>query len=312
MELTKEALEMTKESKDTPWAKNTRISYERHFGQFEAWCHKHGTSPLPAHPNAIVNYLAHLVKEGKSRSYLKITRNAIRGFHHKHCEGPNPVKDPSITEYLESAYASAKNEPRGQALPLRSEDVDYVCDYLDAEIQDATTFLTRDRWLRKKALFRVMSDAALRRSEAVALEWTDVTFKTNGTGEVRIKQSKTSDKPEDVPVGKKAVEALKALRKYGAQRDTVDGDPTVFGMKTGHGVTMWIRKTCAVAGLMAPPGRYYSGHSLRVGRAVECAERGASTLEVRAVLRHRTDDMAALYSEQAMSTHVLDKYFNNE
>lgn len=319
MELSKAALELEKATDHKPLAENTRISYERHFEMFTAWCAKHDVSPLPAHPNAVINYLADIVNEPdeskrKSLSFVKITRNAISSFHERHYDGPepNPIKDAKVQDYLKRVYGKTNAKPRGQAIPLRLVEVEQVCGYLDAVLHEATTHRMADRLLRKRALFRVGFDAAMRRSELSALRWSDVTFKADAMADVTIRESKTSPDPVDVTLGKKATRALHELRDFRNQWGEFldpNEDDSVFQMETGHGVTMWIRKTCASAGLLPPVGRYFSGHSLRVGRAVTLAERGASVLEVKMALRHRTDRMANQYSATAMGTYIQGKYF---
>ncbi|WP_423929320.1 tyrosine-type recombinase/integrase [Candidatus Palauibacter sp.] len=308
MKLSNTALKMRADARKVSWSENTERAYERQFNWFRDWCEANNTPSMPAEPNAIINYLAELVAQGKSLSYVKIARNAIRGYHKLHHAGPNPIKDPAIAEYLESAYATAEKEPRGQALPLRQQEVDFICDYLEAEVHEAKTWLQRDRALRKIALLRVGADAALRRGELIALTWADVTFPRNGSKEmttVRIVRSKTSDDPATLPVGKKAADALRAVYDFGAWEDT----DLVFRLKTGHAVTMWIRKVTLTAGLIPPMGRNFSGHSLRMGRAIELAERGGTTLEVGAMLRHRDASMAEHYSKAAMGSLILRKYF---
>lgn len=308
MKLSSTALKMREDARKVKWSKNTERAYERQFNWFADWCEANGTSSMPAEPNAIINYLAELVAQGKSLSYVKIARNAIRGHHKLHHAGPNPINDPAIKDYLESAYATAEKEPRGQALPLRQHDVDFICDYLDAEVHEAKTWLQRDRALRKIALLRTGSDAALRRAELIALTWADITFPRDGSKEkttVRIVRSKTSDEPVTLPVGKKAADALRAVYEFGGWKDT----DCVFRLKTGHAVTMWVRKVTLTAGMIPPRGRNWSGHSLRVGRALSLTERGGTTLEVRALLRHRDASMAEHYAKAALGSHILNKYF---
>ena len=79
------------------------------------------------------------------------------------------------------------------------------------------------------ALASVMRDGLLRVSEAAALRWGDVELAVDGSGRIRIPESKTDQEAEGTVLylGPAAVEALLAIRPEDA---VVDASTPVFGL----------------------------------------------------------------------------------
>ena len=80
-------------------------------------------------------------------------------------------------------------------------------------------------------LASVMRDGLLRVSEAAALRWGDVELAGDGSGRIRIPESKTGQEAEGVVLylGLAAVEALLAIRPEEAVIDAVRGAPETGG-----------------------------------------------------------------------------------
>ena len=117
-----------------------------------------------------------------------------------------------------------------------------------------------------------MRDALLRRSEAAALTWKDVTFLADGTARLAIRRSKTDQNGEGAIqfIGKHSAQALQAIQGDAAPSEHL------FGLHSGRAVSNRIAAMARAAGL----GNGFSGHSPRVGMAQDLAANGASATEL--------------------------------
>ena len=118
------------------------------------------------------------------------------------------------------------------------------------------------------AIITTMRDGLLRVSEAAALTWGDIHPQPDGSGLLRIRRSKTDALGEGVLLylGEEAMEALGAIRP-----ESSAPDGPVFGLKPA-GIAARIRAAAAVA---AGLGDGFTGHSGRVGMAVDLVGDGA-------------------------------------
>ena len=62
-------------------SENTRRAYADLWQRFSPWCETMGASALPALPEVIAAYLAHLAKAGKKAATVNSARAAIRKAH---------------------------------------------------------------------------------------------------------------------------------------------------------------------------------------------------------------------------------------
>ena len=136
------------------------------------------------------------------------------------------------------------------------------------------------------ALCWVMSDAGLRRSEAAALVWDDITRWDNASGRLTVRRSKTDATPRTVYLTPVAMAHLDAIRPEDA-----DGSEPVFGLSESS-ISRRVKAAAKTAGL----GTGYSGHSGRVGMARRMARAGAPTHEIMAQGRWKSAGMVADYT----------------
>ena len=138
------------------------------------------------------------------------------------------------------------------------------------------------------ALCWVLSDAGLRRSEAAALVWDDITRWHNGSGRLTVRRSKTDAGPRTVYLTLVAMAHLDAIRP---QEDAAAGSDPVFGLSVAS-ISRRVKAAAHAAGL----GAGYSGHSGRVGMARRMARAGAPTHEIMAQGRWKSAAMVADYT----------------
>ena len=107
------------------------------------------------------------------------------------------------------------------------------------------------------ALYQVLADAGLRRSEAATLVWDDIARWDNGSGRLTVRRSKTDATPRTVYLTPVAMAHLDAIRP-----EEADGSAPVFGLSVAS-TSRRVKAAARGAGL----GAGYSGHSGRVGAA---------------------------------------------
>ena len=183
---------------------------------------------------------------------------------------------------LQGLTRQAAGRGRGQADPLTADDVAAIM---------ATASLPRrtgrgmesaaaaaDRGATDKALAGLLFQGGLRRSEAAALRWADMQDAADGRGiVVYVRRSKTDQDgtAADVRYLKRGcAAALRQLRdRLTVQRSGLrpDGTGQVLGGINGQSIARRLTAAASAAGI---EGRI-TGHSGRVGLAVELTRRGA-------------------------------------
>ena len=145
------------------------------------------------------------------------------------------------------------------------------------------------------ALISVMPDALLRRSEAAEVRWKHIAIEPDGSGRLTIPWSKTDQEGEGVvlylgPPTMKAVNRIRPRQQPLPGEERYEGEEKVFGLKPAT-----ISERIAAAALAAGLGEGYSGHSCRVGMAVDLAEAGATMPQLQAVGRWKASQTVARY-----------------
>ena len=162
------------------------------------------------------------------------------------------------------------------------------------------------RGLVDVALASVMRDGLLRVSEAAALRWGDVELAGDGSGRIRILESKTDQEAEGVVVylGPAAVEALLAIRPEEA---VIDAVTPVFNLHPDT-IRRRLQQAARAAGL--PGWRDITGHSGRVGMAQDLSAAGFALPELMTAGRWKSPRMPARYTEpQTAGRGAVARYY---
>jgi len=297
---------------------NTLKSYRQGWNAFERHADAMGVPAYPAHHTLVQSFLIAMDKEGRASRTIELRRDAIRHYHdtaadprfHTTKANPeqNPANHPAVKETLAGLTAN-RHRPVGQAAPLTADLAQVVYHELEARLPHQTPFQFK-RTLRVIALIRVARCLLARRMEVAALRWRDVTWKDDGTARIEITESKTEDGLRERDIGRKATRALVAVLRAAVPSDTagpvgrlgwrgaVDIDPKgaadrarqmaakvadrrIFGWNAENCATR-IREACDFAGIVDPEGQKFTGHSCRVGGAVDMAANGATVYQIRA------------------------------
>ena len=258
-------------------AGNTRAQYRSAWRGWAEWAALAGHQALPADPLAIAAYLAERVDQGAAAATVRTIRAG-----HVDTGADDPTGHDGVRRVLQGLTRQAAGRGRGQADPLTADDVAAIM--ATASIPRRTgrgmesEAAAADRGATDKALVAVLFQGGLRRSEAAALRWADVQDAADGRGiVVYVRRSKTDQDgtAADVRYLKNGcAAALRQLRdRLTVQRSGLrpDGTAPVLGGINGQSIARRLTAAASGAGI---EGRI-TGHSGRVGLAVELTRRGA-------------------------------------
>ena len=185
-------------------ADNTRRAYRSTWRAWQAWAEAHGHQPLPASPAAVAAYLADRVAEGAAAATLNATRAGISATHRDHAL-PDPTDNQGIRQTLKGLRRKAAGKGRGQAEPLTVEDVAAIIATAAIPRRSKRGMESPTQAQRRgavdAAIAGLLFQGGLRRSEAAALTWADVSPAADADGLlVRIRHSKTDQEGERADV----------------------------------------------------------------------------------------------------------------
>ena len=277
-------------------AHNTRRAYHGHWSRFLVWAREQGLSLPEDLEDALSDYLVRLAEDGKRMATIRQARAAIvRGADLTGWPRPD---GPDVAETVRGLGRLLRG-PQKQAAPLHAEALAAIraTAFTPRRTRGGhteTAESARRRGLVDVALASVLRDGLLRVSEAAALRWEDVELAGDGSGRIRIAESKGDQEGEGAVLylGSTAVEALLAIRPEEA---LVDAQTLVFGLHPDT-IRRRLQQAARAAGL--PDWRDITGHSGRVGMSQDLAAAGFSLPELMTAGRWKSPRMPARYTER--------------
>ena len=279
---------------DSSQAENTRRNYDRAWGAFECWCGYWSLTALPADTKTICDYLVDCSERGFRISTIRAARAAI-GDRHWRSHGIDPTATPEVKAAL-SSLAQGDTRPQVQARPLTNEALDKV---------RATACNPRQTWGTSRrqespesaerrgrmdiAMLSLLRDSLLGVSELAELRWRDIKLLADGSGSINVRKWKAEQGGADqvISISQAAVKDLQYIRPEG---ETIDSETKVIGL-TACQIGRRVRKAAQIAGL----GDGYSGHSGRVGMALDLAASGTDRQAIMTAGRWKSKRMPDLY-----------------
>ena len=275
-------------------APRTRRTYRRHWAAFRLWCTEHGPDPalpaLPALPSTVAAHLA-AIAPGMRPATLQVRRAAI-GSAHRAAGHPDPTASALVRRTL-AGLRRAGAVPQQQARPLGLAELAAIRATATRPRHRESPARATARGRLDRALCAVLLYAGLRRSEAAALTWADLETRPDGSGLLWVRRSKTD--PHAAGEARYLPRSVMAELADLRPEDTAEPDPAerVFGIGERQ-----ISRRVAAAARAAGLGEGFSGHSGRVGLAVELARAGASTHEIAAAAGWRSATMVLRYTRR--------------
>lgn len=274
---------------------------------FIGWCERAGVRPLPLSCEDLARFLTDQEIIGKRRATLNRYVNTIR-LVHRGANLPDPTSHPDWRLLWRGIVARLArrggNAPR-QAPPLRASDIETILKTLGDRPID----------LRDAALIALASDTLCRESELVRIKLED--FSQTGDGwAVDVRRSKTDQ--EGLGSTRYCSPATKARIDAWCSRAGIDRGLIFIGIGRSRGefrapppekrtplgpteVARIIRRRAARAGLQ--DAHQLSGHSGRVGSAVDLLEAGFSVTDVQFAGGWKSPQMVLHYGKRALAGH---------
>lgn len=274
------------------YSENTIRGYRSDFRLFEDWCLTANASPLPATAETVVCFIEAMVDEKLPATI----RRRLAGISrvHRLLGHPSPVSDQSVKLALRRLLRS-KGTRQKQVLGLTAtlkERLVAVC--------------PRDlRGLRNRTILSTGYDTLCRRSELVSLLAEDISKQADGSGSILIRRSKT-DQFGAGRLGYLSPDTMALLRDWQIASGIVEGPlfRAIRGSKVqksalDSGTVARIVKVAANrAKLSQDEVRQLSGHSMRVGAALDMVESGIDLVPVMHAGGWKTPGMVLRYTQQ--------------
>ena len=148
---------------------------------------------------------------------------------------------------------------------------------------DETPERARSRGLVDIALVSVMHGGMLRPGEMVNARWGAISRCDDGAGTISVHSSKSVDRfrCSQVSLSPQTMDDLEAIRP-----DPCDESSHIFEM-SHRSVSIRIRNMAQAAGL----GEGYSGHSPRIGKALDLVQEGCSVAQILQAGRWHSPDL---------------------
>ncbi len=294
----------------------TRRAYKRMVGRWVEWAARRGawpktwTSPPEGWRSAtagdVADWLSTLAATGLGISTVRIARAAVSAAHREGASlqtlaGGEALSDPT-QDWLVSATIAGIARRVGssaQAAGLRTDSFARILAVVELQADPHTP---RGRMaLRDAALLSVMRNGLLRRGEAAALRWDDLTIEDDGSGRLTVQRSKSDQTGEGAVlwISPQTIEATERWRKVATTTSLM------FDL-SARSVGRVVTRRAEAVGLQA------SGHSLRVGMAQDLAAAGTGLPELCQAGRWKSPTMAIRYiRSQAADRGAVARYYRH-
>jgi integrase len=283
---------------------NTRRAYKADCQVLVDWCKERNYRPFPLATGQLAEFLASQASTAGVKAQTLVRRVAAIRHAHRVLELPDP-----FDQAARSTLAGIRNK---LGVAVDSKTPLLAADLLKIILAIPTGQLARAADYRDSALLLLGFAGAMRRSELVALDVSDLQFCAEGL-RVTIRHSKTDQagatqqiavpfgsRPETCPVTAvkrwleyRNIETGPVFRRLDNNGRTVRADRLEDGS-----VAIILKKRAEAAGL---DGARLSAHSLRSGFLTSCAENGASLWAMMDVSRHKSVQTVRSYVRSAQA-----------
>ncbi|MDA8602025.1 tyrosine-type recombinase/integrase [Gammaproteobacteria bacterium] len=253
---------------DGAFAENTMRAYRSDFRHYQAWCKENDIPPLPAQAEVLARYVDELSLSHKSAT-IRRRINSL-GTVFKLSKNLDPTKDSEVVLALKRMHRRIGRQ-QTQATPLTRDVLDKLLAQCDEDI----------RGLRNRVLLQLGYETMRRRSELCNFRFDDLIESSKRGPAIRLVRSKTDQEGASrlIPISEETFSAIKAWQKaadvFGAILRSVDRHGNVGSRLNPGSVGLIINalnRRCEIH----EPAQIFSGHSFRVGAALDLLEAGAS------------------------------------
>lgn len=306
--ITPELGELAREILSSRRSASTVETYRREWLRFVQWASNHAVIRYPIEAETLAAYLTWLFSEGYGRATI---RKTITVMSLAHDERDNPCGDRLVRELVKGILRVDKR-PTKKARPLSLAELVAICDKLTEAARGVQCRIPPDwRALRDRALISIGWMAALRASELVALDWSDVVDAEHGI-ELHIRESKTNKTGDAEIVALPLLSSryalicpvrnLRSIQPV-SNKQLTDGWPIFRSDINTHeparlsqrSVSRIIERSAELARLET----HFSSHCLRRGFATFAASKGMTDFQIMRHGRWKSVGTAAGYVERS-------------
>ena len=272
---------------DGAFAQNTIRAYRSDFIQYQNWCLQNNQEPIPASAEIMAGYVDYLSETNKSAT-IRRRINSL-GTLLKLSKNHDPTKQPEVILALKRMHRKIGRVQK-QATPLTKSLLKKLINSCDNSTMG----------IRNQVLLRLGYETMRRRSELCAFKFQDVDCAPNGKPIIRLNFSKTDQygTGKVLPISE---ELLTLIEKW---KGIVDCEGYLLRSINKHGhignslnpasITT-ILKTLQ-EGLKSESNQQpLSGHSFRVGAALDLLEQGEPLEKIMLRGGWQTDSTAIRY-----------------
>ncbi|GIW88258.1 MAG: integrase [Isosphaeraceae bacterium] len=270
---------------DNSKAENTKKSYRSDWGDFAAWCEKYRRPSMPAAPDTVAYYLADRSQDLKTSTLRR--RLSTIAEAHRAAGFESPTKHAQV-RYVWAGIRREKGVAQSHMKPTLTKHIREMVEHLPDSLLG----------VRDRALLLLGYAGAMRRSELVGLDVTDLAIAEEGLV-VIIRKSKTDQvgvgRKIGIPFGEHAETCpVRAVQAWIEEADIDEGP--LFRSVNKHGdvsdrrltdqvVADVVKRSLIAAGKSA---RKYAAHSLRAGLITQAAMAGVSERAIQDQSGHKS------------------------
>jgi len=272
---------------DGAFAKNTIRAYRSDFTQYQNWCLQNNQEPIPATAETMATYVDYLSDNNKSAT-IRRRINSL-GTVLKLSKNHDPTKDPEVILALKRMHRKI-GRAQDQATPLTKSLLNHLLNNCDNSIMG----------IRNQMLLRLGYETMRRRSELCAFKFEDIGHAPNGKPIIRLNFSKT----DQFGTGKVLPISEELLTLLGKWKDIVGDAGYILRSINKHGQIGDSLNPASIStilkklqeGLKTGSNQQpLSGHSFRVGAALDLLEQGEPLEKIMLRGGWQTDSTAMKY-----------------
>ena len=272
---------------DGAFSENTLRAYRSDFRQYEFWCAKRKQPSLPATADLIAEYVDFMATENKSAT-IRRRINSL-GTIFRLSKNPDPTKEPEVVLALKRMHRKIGRHQE-QATPLTRDIVDQLLDQCGKGAKGQ----------RDRVLLFLGYETMRRRSELCNFRFEDLTRIPGRGHAIRLVRSKTDQEgaskltPISAPLHSLLMEWQDKYQLKGFILRSVDRHGNV-GEKLNSGSIGTILNRLRVNLGSDVNNCRFSGHSFRVGAAIDLLGAGTSLETIMLKGGWRSQDNAMNY-----------------
>ena len=272
---------------DGAFAKNTIRAYRSDFAQYRNWCLQNNQEPIPATAETMATYVDYLSVTNKSAT-IRRRINSL-GTVLKLSKNFDPTKQPEVILALKRMHRRI-GRAQEQATPLTKTLLKQLLNNCEDSIMG----------IRNQVLLRLGYETMRRRSELCAFRFEDIDRAPNGKPIIRLNFSKT----DQFGTGKVIPISEELLNLLGKWKEIVGDEGYILRSINKHGHIGDSLNSASISTILKTlqgelksesNQQPLSGHSFRVGAALDLLEQGEPLEKIMLRGGWQTDSTAMKY-----------------